>query len=182
MTDLTMREPAAAGSFEPRPSALGRPERSPAQQAVAATIFAVATIAVAVGGSLVNSAGMDWYDSLEQPSIAPPGPTFGIVWTILYAMIAVSGWLAWRATTRTAPTVTWAVQMALNLGWTAVFFGLETIGGGLIVIAALLVAIAASALVAAGVSRPAALLLVPYLAWVAFAAVLNAAYAFENFS
>ena len=182
MTELTMRDPAAAGSFEPRPSALDRPERSRAQQAVAATIFAVATIAVAVGGGLVNSAGMDWYDSLEQPSIAPPGPTFGIVWTILYVMIAVSGWLAWRASTRTAPTVTWAVQMALNLLWTAVFFGLESIGGGLIVIALLFVAIIVSGLVAAQVSRRAALLLVPYIAWVGFAAVLNAAYALENFS
>ena len=114
MTDLTMRDLAAAGSFDAAAGRGGRSDRAD-EQAVAAAIFAVATIAVAVVGSLVNSAGMDWYDSLEQPSIAPPGPTFGIVWTILYAMIAVSGWLAWRATTRTAPTVTWAVQMALNL-------------------------------------------------------------------
>jgi benzodiazapine receptor len=157
------------------------PERSVGEQAVAAAIFLVATVAVAAIGSWVNSTGMDWYDSLEQPSIAPPGATFGIVWTILYAMIAVSGWLAWRATAAPAPTVTWAAQMALNLAWTCVFFGLETIGGGLIVIAALIIAVSISAAVAWRASRPAALLLVPYLAWVCFAAALNAAYAFENF-
>jgi translocator protein len=95
------------------------------------------------------------------------------------ATVAVA---AWRATTRSAPTVTWAVQMALNLAWTAVFFGLESIGGGLLVIGVLFVAIVVSALVAREVSRPAALVLVPYIAWVAFAAALNAAYAFENFA
>jgi tryptophan-rich sensory protein len=181
MTNLTMRDLAAAGTFGG-----GSPdtalERSRGQQVAAAAIFVVATVAVAAIGSLVNSAGMDWYDSLEQPSIAPPGATFGIVWTILYAMIAVSGWLAWRSTTRPEPTIAWAVQMALNLAWTSVFFGLETIGGGLIVIALLFVAIVVSAVVAWRVSRPAALLLVPYLAWVAFAAVLNASYAAENFT
>lgn len=182
MTELTMRDLAATGSFDSMTPVDAPPQRSGAHQTVAAAVFLIATVAVAVAGSLVNSAGMDWYDSLEQPSIAPPGPTFGIVWTILYAMIAVSGWLAWRATTRTAPTVTWAVQMALNFAWTAVFFGLESIGGGLIVIGLLLLAVVVSAVVAARVSRPAALLLVPYIAWVAFAAVLNAAYAFENFS
>ena len=111
-----------------------------------------------------------------------PGATFGIVWTILYVMIAVSGWLAWRATRHSAPTVTWAIQMSLNLAWTAVFFGLETIGGGLIVIGTLLVAVIVSALVAWRESRAAGLLLVPYIVWVAFAAVLNVAYAAENFS
>ena len=181
MTHQTTRDLAATGSFD---GAAERtmPNRSRAEQAVAAVIFAAATVAVAMIGSVVNNAARDWYDALEQPSIAPPGPTFGIVWTVLYVMIAVSGWLAWRATTRSAPTVTWAVQMALNLAWTAVFFGLESIGGGLFVIGALFVAIVVSALVARQVSRPAALLLVPYIAWVAFAAALNAAYAFENFA
>ena len=159
-----------------------RPDRSTGEQVGAGVLFALATIAVAGLGSLVNRSGMDWYDTLEQPSIAPPGPTFGIVWTILYVMIAVSGWLAWRATTRSAPTTTWAIQMALNFAWTAVFFGLESIGGGLIVIALLLVAVVVSAVVASQVSRAAGLLLVPYIAWVAFAAALNVAYAAENFS
>lgn len=182
MTNLTMRDLDAAGNLEGRPSDAAGPERSTTEKAIAAGIFGVVTIAIAAIGSFVNSAGMDWYDSLEQPSIAPPGAAFGIVWTILYAMIAVSGWLAWRATTGTAPTVTWAVQMALNFAWTAVFFGLESIGGGLIVIGLLLVAIVVSTLVAWRVSRAAAFLLLPYIAWVGFATVLNAAYAFRNFS
>ncbi len=178
MTGLTMRDFDLARSTD----MTSRPDRSAGEQMIAASIFVVGTVAVAGVGGWVNSTGMDWYDSLEQPSIAPSGATFGIVWTVLYAMIAVSGWLAWRATTQVAPTVTWAVQMALNLAWTSVFFGLETIGGGLIVIAALIVAVAISAGVAWRVARPAALLLLPYLAWVCFAAALNAAYAIENFS
>jgi tryptophan-rich sensory protein len=182
MTNLTMRDLDAAGSFDASTTGGSTPERSTGEKAVAAVIFGAVTVAIAAIGSLINSAGMDWYDSLEQPSIAPPGPTFGIVWTILYAMIAVSGWLAWRATSRPAPTLTWAVQMGLNFAWTAVFFGLESIGGGLIVIGLLLAAIVVSALVAWRVSHAAALLLVPYIAWVGFATALNAAYAFENFS
>jgi len=102
----------------------------------------VATVAVAVTGSIANAGGMDWYDQLDKPGFTPPGATFGIVWTILYVMIAVAGWLAWRATTNPRPTVAWAVQMALNLLWSAVFFGLEAPEAGLVVIVVLSAAVA----------------------------------------
>ena len=128
-----------APACRPRPSVTTQPV---GESVVAALIFAVATVAVAGIGAVATSSGRDWYDTLEKPSFTPPDATFGIVWTILYVVIAVAGWLAWRASVGPRPTTWWAVQMALNLAWTAVFFGLESPVGGVVVIAALIPAVA----------------------------------------
>lgn len=157
-----------------------RPDGSRVRSWLAAVIFAVVTLAVATIGSLATASGQDWYDGLEAPSFAPPDATFGIVWTVLYVMIAVAGWLAWRATSDPAPTLAWSVQMGLNLAWTLVFFGAGSILGGLVVIVALLVAIAVDVWRSWWVSRLAGALLVPYLAWVGFATALNVGYAALN--
>jgi benzodiazapine receptor len=156
---------------------------STARSIVAALLFAAVTVAVAVGGSLINSGSMDWYDDLDKPAFTPPGATFGIVWTILYVMIAISGWLGWRAAATSGdetspalvgrPTPWWLVQMALNFAWTAVFFGLESPPAGLVVIAALILAVAVDMVVVSRSSRAAAWLLVPYLLWCGFATALN---------
>ena len=117
----------------------------------------------------------------RSPAFTPPEATFGIVWTILYVAIAVAGWLAWRASDGTRPTIWWAMQMALNLLWTAVFFGLESPVGGVVVIVP-----------AAGgrrdgparcrhrVDTTAAVLLFPYLVWCGFAAALTVGVAVLN--
>jgi translocator protein len=112
---------------------------------------------------------------LEKPAFTPPGATFGIVWTILYVLIAAAGWLAWRATTSPRPTTWWAIQIALNLGWTAVFFGLESPTGGLAVIAALIAAVVVDLRESWRVRTVAGVLLVPYLLGCCFAAALNMA-------
>ena len=150
------------------------------QSVVAALIFAVATVAVAGIGAVATSSGQDWYDTLEKPSFTPPDATFGIVWTVLYVLIAVAGWLAWRASGGTRPTVWWAVQMALNLAWTAVFFGLESPVGGVIVIAALIPAVAINLREAARVDTTAGVLLFPYFVWCCFAAALTVGVAVLN--
>lgn len=150
------------------------------EQVVAAVVFGGVTFAVAVVGSTVTSSAQDWFDALDKPSFTPPDATFGIVWTILYIAIALAGWLAWRATRDPGPTLAWAVQMALNFAWTAVFFGLESPVGGLVVIAALLVAIIVDLQRSFPVSRLAGWLLLPYLAWVGFAAALNLGIAVQN--
>lgn len=155
--------------------------RSTREQVVAAALFAVTTVAVAAIGSIATSSGQDWYDGLDRPFLTPPDGTFSIVWTVLYVMVATAGWLAWRATDSRVPTVAWAVQMALNLGWSSVFFGLESIGGGMVVVTALFVAAGIATLVAGRSSALAGLLFAPYLAWIAFAFVLNAGFAAENF-
>jgi len=118
----------------------------------------------------------EWYASLRKPSWNPPGWIFGPVWTALYAMMAVAAWLVWRrggfAAQRRALTM-FLVQLALNAAWTPLFFGLHWPGVAFAEIVLLWLAIGATLFAFRPVSRVAAWLLVPYLAWVSFAAVLN---------
>jgi tryptophan-rich sensory protein len=120
-----------------------------------------------------------WYRALVHPSFAPPNWLFGPVWTLLYALMAFA---AWRITQAPAsPLRTWGlalflVQLALNLAWSWIFFRQHAIGVAVAEIVLLWVAIAATTLVFARISPFAAGLMAPYLAWVAFAALLNAAY------
>lgn len=144
--------------------------------------FAGAALAAAGLGSLATSAtvGSEWFRGLAKPSWYPPSATFGIVWTVLYVMIAVAGVRAWR---RGAPPVAlglWGVQMALNLGWTLVFFGLRRPGWAVAEIVVLLLAIVATMVAFRPVDRLATWLLAPYLAWVGFATALTIAIAAAN--
>ncbi len=141
--------------------------------------FAAVCAAVsAIGGAVTATSVGTWYQTLEKPAFNPPDWVFPVVWTTLFAMIAVAGWRAWRsaplAATRLALAV-YAVQLALNIGWSVLFFGLQRIGLALIEILVLLPAIAANALLFRRLDRWAGALLIPYLLWVAYAAVLTAA-------
>ena len=138
-------------------------------------IFLAAVAFVAVVGGIAAGSARSTYAALELPSWAPPGWLFGPVWTVLYVMIGIAGWLLWRAPGgRGTPLVLWVVQLVLNLVWTPLFFGADRYGIALMEIVLLWCFIVAT--IAAGwrVSRLAALLLVPYLAWVSFATALNA--------
>jgi translocator protein len=118
----------------------------------------------------------EWYASLRKPSWNPPGWVFGPVWTALYAMMAVAAWLVWRRggwSAQRRPLIFFLVQLALNALWTPLFFGLQRPGLAFAEIVLLWLAIAATLTVFRPVSRAAAWLLAPYLAWVSFAAVLN---------
>lgn len=118
-----------------------------------------------------------WYAVLEKPAFNPPSWVFGPVWTTLYTLMGIAAWLVWQAGfDRRAVKVALAlfiVQFALNLAWTPAFFGLESPLLGLAVIVPLWVAIVATILGFSRIDRRAAALLVPYLAWVSFATVLN---------
>jgi tryptophan-rich sensory protein len=134
---------------------------------------------VGVSGSVFTVQGLgEWYDSLVWPAVAPPNWVFGPVWTVLFALMGTGLWLVWRRTGE-APgdvrvaVVVFVVHFAFNLGWSAAFFGLQEIGLGLAVIAVLWVLIVATMWAFDRVDRRAALLLVPYLLWVSFAAFLN---------
>lgn len=120
-----------------------------------------------------------WYRTLRRPAIAPPNWVFAPVWTALYLLMAVAAWRVWLATPSSARA--WAlalflVQLALNFAWSLLFFRFHAIGAALVEVLCLWAAIAASAFAFARVSPAAAWLLAPYLAWVAFAAFLNAAF------
>ncbi len=138
--------------------------------------FLVATFAAAAIGSLFPPG--EWYASLNKPAWTPPNWLFGPVWTLLYAMIAVAGWLVWKeagfAGARLALTV-FALQLVLNASWSWVFFGLRRPDLALVVIVALEVTILALIVLFRAISPLAGLLLVPYALWVAFATALNAA-------
>ena len=149
---------------------------------LAAAYFAGVTVAVSVLGSLATSSSTDstWFEQLDKPSFYPPSSTFGIVWTVLYVIIAVAAWLAWRGGAPISTLAVWTVQMGLNLGWTVVFFGLRSPTAAVVVIVLLAVAIGETIRRFHQVHRLSALLLVPYLAWVGFAAVLNLSIAIAN--
>ena len=115
-----------------------------------------------------------WYQALRQPAWAPPTWLFGPVWTVLYAAMGVAAWRIWVAGRGArGPLALWWVQLALNAAWSWIFFGMREMGLAFAEMVVLWVAIAATLAAFWRRDRLAGALLVPYLAWVTFAAVLN---------
>jgi tryptophan-rich sensory protein len=118
----------------------------------------------------------EWYLQLQKPSWNPPGWVFGPVWTVLYVTMAVAAWMVWRRgslRTQRLPLGLFLGQLALNALWTPLFFGLRNPGLALVDIALLWLALLATIAAFWRTHRVAAALLLPYLAWVSFAAFLN---------
>ncbi len=132
-------------------------------------------IAAALGAAASADAGA-FYAQLVRPSWAPPGWLFGPVWSILYALMAVSAWLVWRARgfarARTALTL-FVVQLAANALWSWLFFVWREGGLALADVLMLWILIAATIVWFQRVSTLAGVLLYPYLAWVSFASALT---------
>lgn len=129
----------------------------------------------AAGGAITAEPVKTWYPGLVKPPLTPPDLAFPIVWTLLYAMMAVAAWLVWRRAGWRSAHILFGIQLLLNLGWSALFFGLQNPALALIEITALWLAIAGTLAAFRPYDRIAALLLLPYLAWVSFAAYLNGA-------
>ena len=154
-------------------------------QAFALLIAVLLPLAVGGLGSLLTfEAVRTWYPMLVRPSFAPPSWVFGPVWTTLYVMMGVASWLVWRRgldrPAVRAAMILYAIQLCLNLAWSWLFFGLRQPFPALLEIVVLFVVIGVTALRFAAVSRAAAILLLPYLAWVAFAAALNGGFWWLN--
>jgi translocator protein len=117
-----------------------------------------------------------WYGRLSKPGWTPPAWLFPPVWMLLYVFIAIAGWLVWNTDheNRTLLIVFWGAQLLLNALWSYIFFGRKEIGMALADIAALWLLIAAFIVLGWPANRLAAALFVPYLAWVSYAAALNA--------
>ena len=143
----------------------------------------MALVVVAVVGALGSDTSSDWYRDLERPSWQPPGAVFGPVWTVLYVLIAVSATLATRdvpAPRRRLVVGLFAANLILNVGWTWIFFKAHSpIAAGIEILLLIATIVGLIGLIAPH-SRRAALLLVPYLAWVAFASVLTWTIAAQN--
>jgi benzodiazapine receptor len=133
---------------------------------------------VGISAGLVTAQGTrDWYPLLAKPAFTPPSWLFAPVWTALYLMMGIACYLVWKRGTAQpgvrVALVAFGTQLALNWLWSILFFGLRSPLAGLIDIVLLFVLIALTVRLFRAVSRPAALLLLPYLMWVGFATVLN---------
>jgi len=137
----------------------------------------VSFVAAAIGGAASVQAG-PFYTQLVRPGWAPPPSIFGPVWTVLYALMAVSAWLVWRTggfrAARFALTL-FLVQLALNSLWSWLFFGWHRGAWAFADIVALWALVVATVIAFWRISPLAGALLVPYLMWVSFASALNAA-------
>jgi len=136
--------------------------------------FIIASAGAAATGAMYRPG--EWYRQLDKPSWRPPDWLFAPLWTALYAMIALSGWLVWRQAGfagAALPLTVYAIQLILNALWTPIFFGLRRTDLALIEIVMVWASIVATIVLFHPVSPPAAWLLVPYLAWVSFASALN---------
>ena len=130
-----------------------------------------------LGSIFTNMSVSTWYPTLAKPWFTPPPGVIPAVWTLLFTLMGVSLFLAWRAGL-TSPefrgaAYAFAAQFVFNILWSAAFFGLQSPKAGLAVIAMLWILILLTIYRFYPLSREAALLLVPYIAWVSFAAILN---------
>jgi translocator protein len=141
---------------------------------LALIVLIVVCFSVAGLGGMATTPNIpNWYAWLTKPSWTPPSWLFGPVWSILYLSMAVAAWLVWRKGNALVPLVLFAFQLAFNLAWSWLFFGLHSPGTACIDIVLLWAAIAATMIAFWRRSPVAGLLFVPYLAWVSFAAILN---------
>lgn len=117
-----------------------------------------------------------WYQDLVKPSWNPPAYLFGPVWTALFVMMAIAGWLVWKPrgfTQAAVPLTLFGSQLVLNVAWSWIFFGAHQPGWAFLEIIVLWLAILATTAAFFRSDKTAGWLMIPYLAWVSFASVLN---------
>jgi tryptophan-rich sensory protein len=149
---------------------------SAAKQALGLAGWLLASFVVGGIGSVASINAAGFYGQLTQPSWAPPAWLFGPVWSVLFVLMAVSAWLVWRKhgfRGADAALKLYAAQLVANALWTWLFFAWQQGALALVEIAMLWLLILATILAFWRLHRLAALLLLPYIAWVSFAAALN---------
>ena len=139
--------------------------------------IAIAQAAGLIGSLFTMDAIPTWYATLVRPSIAPPNWVFGPVWTLLFTLMGIAAFLIWKQykthpRAKQALTV-YGVHLIVNTTWSIVFFGQQNIGLALAVIVVLIGMILWMMRLFIRIDARAAYLLIPYLAWVSFATVLN---------
>lgn len=143
----------------------------------ALALFIVVCLGVGGLGAIATTPEIDgWYRTLNKPTWNPPSVVFGPVWTTLYIMMAVAAWLVWRTRGFRGAAVAlslFGVQLALNAAWSWIFFGLHQPGWAAVEIVILWLAIVATTIAFFKVRATAGWLMIPYIAWVSFAAFLN---------
>lgn len=137
--------------------------------------FALSYATAGIGAALTDLG--PWYFALKQPSWKPPDAAFGIIWTTIFTLCAISGWLAWQAAStpalRRRVAGLFGVNALLNILWSALYFKLQRPDLALFEVVFLWLSIVALIVGLWRLSRWASLLLVTYVLWVSIAAVLN---------
>jgi tryptophan-rich sensory protein len=139
----------------------------------------ICQLAGLIGSFATTPAIPGWYASLRKPAFTPPSSVFAPVWIILFLLMGCALFLVWRQGVR-IPAVKWAIlifviQLILNVLWSFAFFGMRSPLAGLIVICVLWIMIVVTIVAFFRLSTFAGILLIPYILWVSYAAVLNAA-------
>ena len=137
----------------------------------------------AIAGMFTSQSIPDWYATLNRPSFNPPNWIFGPVWTTLYLLMGISLFLIWKQDAgkeRNLAIFVFIIQQALNFGWSFIFFYFNMIGLALIEIVFLWISIVIMIRLFYKIKPWAAFINIPYLLWVAFAAILNASYYLLN--
>jgi translocator protein len=146
--------------------------------------IAIPLMAGVIGSIFTSESVSTWYQTIEKPSFSPPNWLFGPVWTTLYVMMGISLFLIWRTTSTTtfskdrrsrkiAALIAFGSQLILNVLWSFVFFGLRSPQLAFAEIIILLISIVVTLVLFYKISRIAAVLMIPYAVWVAFASFLN---------
>ena len=150
---------------------------SPLRQAIGLAVsIAVCFGAAGIGSMLTTPSIAGWYATLVKPSWTPPNWLFGPVWSLLYLAMAVAAWMVWRQVGFShagSALILFAVQLILNVCWSAIFFWAHRPALAFAEIVLLWLLILATTVAFRPLSRAAAWLMAPYLFWVAFAAALN---------
>lgn len=143
-------------------------------------LFIAIAIPLAVGftsGFFTITGVGSWYQTIDKPSWNPPNWIFGPVWTTLYILMGIALFLVWKsdaqAPLKKAAITLFAIQMTLNFFWSLIFFNQHQVGWALVEIIAMWIMILLTIFAFARVNNTAAWLLVPYISWVSFAAILN---------
>jgi benzodiazapine receptor len=150
--------------------------RSSRQQLLGLIGFLVLCFVAAGLGALASLNAESFYGALNKPSWAPPGSIFGPVWSVLYTLMAISAWLVWRIGLewgRSRALQVFLIQLIVNACWSWLFFYFQSGLWSMVNIVVLWLLVAWTLILFSRHDGLAALLLVPYILWVTFAAALN---------
>jgi benzodiazapine receptor len=145
-------------------------------QIIPVVIITLCVVVISLLGQMATNSQGEWFKSLAKPSWNPPGWLFGPVWSTIYVLLIISASIVWHRTIgseRSKLMKLYALNGLFNLAWSFCFFQAESTALGMIDIVLVWITVLLLVIMTWPVSRPASLMLVPYLLWVTFASVLN---------
>ncbi|TGZ71101.1 hypothetical protein CRM22_002833 [Opisthorchis felineus] len=145
--------------------------------------FVVTPLLGSFAGARIVGRNMAWYDTLKLPSFAPPKWVFGPAWTFLYASMGTASYLVWRDAApdeANLPLAVYGIHLLANWAWTPVFFGAHKLKESCVIIVAVLGGAIGSAVLFRPINQLASNLMLPYIAWLSYASMVNFATAAMN--